>query len=98
MTAVPFPRLLADANTSEPPLTFTGPVNVLEPESVVLPEPNWVNWPPPLMTFEMVIEFDRFTAKVAPVCVTMSTVLAIEPVVLPDPSCRMPSLMNVRLV
>ena len=60
------PRLLADANTSEPPLTFTGPVNVLVPESVVLPEPSCVNCPPPLMTFEMVTAFDLFTANVEP--------------------------------
>ena len=96
--AVPFPRLLADANTSAPPSTFTGPVNVLVPESVVLPEPNCVNCPPPLMTLGSATAFDRFTANVVPGWVTTSEAVAIEPVVLPDPSCTMPSLMNVRPV
>jgi hypothetical protein len=44
----------------------TAPVNVLVPESVVLPEPSCVNWPPPLMTFKMVMAFDLLTANVEP--------------------------------
>ena len=83
-------------NTSAPPLTFTAPVNVLEPERVVLPEPICVNCPPPLMTLGSVMELDRFTANVVPGWVTTSDAVAIEPAVLPEPSWRMPSLMNVR--